>query len=162
MDIRGCTDNSTQTSVILQISKRISARTVQPGMCTWTSLPRGNILKLGCDAVILPLWQREYFALGKYCVTYADGVDICRVPPELLLAVWRLSRVPQLACLVHAAGDVGVVVGGQRDGHDVAVVGGEVVRLLKRLQVPVASGEMTRTKRGWNRKMPDCLTEKMP
>jgi len=35
MDIRGCTDNSTRTSVILRMSKRISkwisARTVQPG-----------------------------------------------------------------------------------------------------------------------------------
>ena len=31
MDIRGCTDNSTRTSVILRISKRISARTIRPG-----------------------------------------------------------------------------------------------------------------------------------
>jgi len=31
-DIRVCTDNSTQTSVILRISVRISARTVRPGI----------------------------------------------------------------------------------------------------------------------------------
>jgi len=31
-DIHGCTDNSTWTSLILRISKRISARTVRPGM----------------------------------------------------------------------------------------------------------------------------------
>jgi len=31
-DIRGSTDNSTQTSVILRIFKRISARTVRPGV----------------------------------------------------------------------------------------------------------------------------------
>ena len=30
VDIRSCTNNSTQISVILRISKRISARTVQP------------------------------------------------------------------------------------------------------------------------------------
>jgi len=30
-DIRGCTDNSTRTSVMFRISKRISARTVRPG-----------------------------------------------------------------------------------------------------------------------------------
>jgi len=30
-DIRGCTDNSTRTSVMLRVSKRISARTVRPG-----------------------------------------------------------------------------------------------------------------------------------
>jgi len=31
-DIRGCTDNSTRTSVILRISKRMAARTVRPGI----------------------------------------------------------------------------------------------------------------------------------
>jgi len=31
MGIRGCSDNSTRTSVILRISKRLSARTGQPG-----------------------------------------------------------------------------------------------------------------------------------
>jgi len=31
-DIRVCTDNSTWTSVILQIFKQISARTVRPGL----------------------------------------------------------------------------------------------------------------------------------
>ena len=31
-DIRGCTDNSTRTSVMLRISKRKSARTVRPGV----------------------------------------------------------------------------------------------------------------------------------
>ena len=31
MDIRGCTDNSTRISIILRMSKRISARTVRPG-----------------------------------------------------------------------------------------------------------------------------------
>jgi len=31
-DIRGCTDNSTWTSIILRLSKRISARTVRPGV----------------------------------------------------------------------------------------------------------------------------------
>jgi len=30
-DIRGCMDNSTRPSVMLRISKRISARTVRPG-----------------------------------------------------------------------------------------------------------------------------------
>jgi len=30
-DIRGCTDNSTRTSVMLRVFKRISARTVRPG-----------------------------------------------------------------------------------------------------------------------------------
>jgi len=31
IDIRDCTDDSTRTSVIFRISKRISARTVRPG-----------------------------------------------------------------------------------------------------------------------------------
>jgi len=35
IDIHGCTDNSTRTSITLWISKRISARTVQPGKPHW-------------------------------------------------------------------------------------------------------------------------------
>ena len=37
-DIRGCTDNSTRTSAMLLISKRISAMTVRPGYATFLLL----------------------------------------------------------------------------------------------------------------------------
>jgi len=41
-DIRGCTDNSTRTSVMLRISKRISARTVRPGTSPYIGIFYGG------------------------------------------------------------------------------------------------------------------------
>jgi len=44
-DIRGCTDNSTRTSIMSRISKRISARIVRPGcVCMYVSVVAPKIL----------------------------------------------------------------------------------------------------------------------
>lgn len=75
--------------------------------------------------------------------THTNAIHVGRVTEECLL--WRLfTYIPQFACFVHGASDIGFLVWRQWDGYDVAAMRIEFGRLFTRFQVPLANFHVAR------------------